>query len=75
MLNMDDQQHDFAVPRLNDRGWTVLADTGKPAPHDIYAAGERPPFDDDRYLVDGRSIVILASADRTNSEEESPSHE
>jgi isoamylase len=75
MLNMDDQQHDFAVPRLNDRGWTVLADTGKPAPHDIYAAGERPLFDDDRYLVDGRSIVILASADRTNSEEESPSHE
>jgi len=73
MLNMDDQQHDFAVPRLNDRDWTVLADTGKPAPHDIYAAGERPLFGDERYLVDGRSIVILASAERTNSEEERPS--
>jgi isoamylase len=64
MLNMDDQPHDFAVPMLEDRGWFVFADTDRPSPEDIAAPGEERPFDGDRYTVSGRSVVILASADR-----------
>jgi glycogen operon protein len=69
MLNMDDQQHDFAVPSLADRRWTVFADTAKPSPHDIHPAGECPLLDGDRYPVEARSIVILASTEGTDSEE------
>jgi glycogen operon protein len=64
MLNMDDNPHDFAVPVLEDRGWFVFADTDRPSPEDIAAPGEERPFDGERYTVSGRSIVILASADR-----------
>jgi glycogen operon protein len=68
MLNMDDAPHDFAVPQLPDRRWTQFADTAKPPPHDIYPA-DGPPFDGDRYPVEGRSIVILASTEGAESEE------
>jgi glycogen operon protein len=69
MLNMDDAPHDFAVPQLSDRLWTVFADTAKAPPHDIHPAGECPIHDGDRYPVEGRSIVILASTLSTDSEE------
>jgi isoamylase len=69
MLNMDDAPHDFAVPQLSDRRWTLFADTAKPSPHDIHPAGECPLIDGDRYPVEGRSIVILASTLSTDSEE------
>jgi len=61
---MDDNPHDFAVPPLDDRQWLLFADTAKPSPHDIAEPGEEEPFTGDRYTVSGRSIVILASADR-----------
>jgi len=64
MLNMDDNPHDFAVPPLDDRRWLLFADTAKPSPEDISAPGEERPYDGERYLVPGRSVVILASADR-----------
>jgi isoamylase len=64
MLNMDDSAHDFAVPQLDDRQWMLFADTAKPSPEDIAEPGEEKPFDGDRYTVSGRSVVILASADR-----------
>jgi glycogen operon protein len=69
MLNMDDSPHDFAVPPLTDRRWTIFADTGKPSPHDVYSPDERPSFDADRYPVEGRSIVILASTEGAETEE------
>jgi isoamylase len=64
MLNMDDATHDFAVPTLPDRRWLLFADTAKPAPEDISSAGDERPFEGDRYPVAGRSVVILASAER-----------
>jgi glycogen operon protein len=64
MLNMDDDTHEFAVPPLDDRRWLLFADTAKPSPEDISATGEERPFDGERYPVSGRSVVILASADR-----------
>jgi isoamylase len=64
MLNMDDNPHEFAVPPLDDRRWLLFADTAKPSPEDISPPGEERPFEEERYLVSGRSVVILASADR-----------
>jgi glycogen operon protein len=64
MLNMDDNPHEFAVPPLDDRRWLLFADTAKPSPEDISAPGEERPFEEERYLASGRSVVILASADR-----------
>ena len=64
MLNMDDNPHEFAVPPLEDRRWLLFADTAKPSPEDISAPGEERQYDGGRYLVSGRSVVILASADR-----------
>jgi len=64
MLNMDDNPHEFAVPPLDDRRWLLFADTARPSPEDISAPGEERPYDGERYVVSGRSVVILASADR-----------
>ena len=64
MLNMDDAPHDFAVPALQDRGWSLFADTAKPSPDDISSALEERAFTGERYAVQPRSIVILASTER-----------
>jgi len=61
---MDDNPHDFAVPPLEDREWLLFADTAKPSPNDIAEPGVEEPLAGDRCTVSGRSIVILASADR-----------
>jgi glycogen operon protein len=59
MMNMDSANHDFAVP--GDRRWGVFADTSKQPPDDVADLGRERPFEGERYTVEGRSIVILAS--------------
>jgi len=61
MVNMDDKTHDFAVPRDGGRSWLAVADTAKASPDDIAEPGQERPFEDERYAVEGRSIVILSS--------------
>ena len=61
MVNMDDKTHEFAVPRDGGRGWASFADTAKASPDDIAEPGKERPFEDERYPVEGRSIVILTS--------------
>jgi glycogen operon protein len=61
MMNMDDNPHDFAVPRTGEGRWLVFADTAKAPPADIAEPGQEPPFEGERCTVEGRSIVILVS--------------
>ena len=61
MMNMDDKTHEFAVPTERGRGWASFADTAKASPDDIAEPGKERPFEDERYAVEGRSIVILTS--------------
>jgi len=61
MMNMDDNPHDFAVPRDGEGRWLVFADTAKASPADIAEPGQEPPFEGERCTVEGRSIVILVS--------------
>jgi isoamylase len=61
MLNMDDKTHEFAVPTEGGRSWLAFADTAKASPDDIAEPGKERPFEDERYAVEGRSIVILTS--------------
>jgi glycogen operon protein len=61
MMNMDDKTHEFAVPTEEGRGWAFFADTAKASPDDIAEPGKERPFEDERYAVEGRSIVILTS--------------
>jgi glycogen operon protein len=63
MMNMDDADHDFAVPVDGDRRWILFADTAKASPEDIAEPGEAWPFEGERCTVEGRSIVILESQD------------
>jgi glycogen operon protein len=59
MMNMDSANHDFAVP--DNVRWGVFSDTSKEPPDDIADLGHERPFVGERYTVEGRSIVILAS--------------
>ena len=60
MMNMDDNQHAFAVPH-EGKSWLVFADTAKAPPDDIAEPGAERPFEGERCDVEGRSIVILVS--------------
>jgi glycogen operon protein len=52
---------EFRLPALPDgRRWHVAANTGMPAPQDIHPLGQEPPVGDpERFVVGGRSTVIL----------------
>jgi isoamylase len=62
ILNMDDQELDFELPRLAARGWRRAFDSGRAAPDDASDRGAEPPVDDDRvYRAGARSVVVLIS--------------
>jgi glycogen operon protein len=67
MMNMDDQERAFGLPSIEDRSWRVFADTSLPSPRDIAEPGRERALRGDTYPVEGRSIVILVSADRRRS--------
>jgi isoamylase len=63
ILNMDDQELEFELPRLDGRGWRRSFDSARPAPDDASDHGAEPPVDDDRfYRAGARSVVVLVSA-------------
>jgi isoamylase len=63
ILNMDDQELEFELPRLDRRGWRRSFDTARLAPDDASDPGAEPPVDDDRfYRAGARSVVVLVSA-------------
>jgi glycogen operon protein len=63
MLNMEGGTLDFDVPKLDGKRWKIFADTSKASPDDIAAEGQERDFTGETYAVEGRSVVILVSAD------------
>ncbi len=63
-LNMSWETKSFGLP-LAPQGlrWHVFANTGAPAPEDIWEPGTEPPLGDQRYiLATGRSVIVLFAA-------------
>jgi len=52
----------FQVPRRRG-GWLRIVDTYLPSPEDLVLPEEALPFSADTYLVEARSIVVLAAAE------------
>ena len=73
MLNMDDQDLDFELPRLPDRHWFRSIDTSRPTPDDIVIAGQEVVVEDAKYRVPARSSVILISKASPSVKEEAGS--
>lgn len=60
-MNMHWEMHGFELPLLPDGfSWHVFANTGMPAPNDIYEPGAEPLTDNQHEILLGpRSIIIL----------------
>ena len=61
MFNMYWENLEFEIPSLEDRKWYRVIDTAQPSPMDISENGQEQLIEDNTYLVDGRSIVVLIS--------------
>jgi glycogen operon protein len=61
LFNADADAVDFNLPpTLPGARWHLAVDTSGEAPHDLFAAGEEPPWEDSRtYHLSARSSVIL----------------
>jgi isoamylase len=63
ILNMDDQDIDFEIPGVEERGWRRAFDTSLPAPDDASERGAEPwVAHDGIYRAGARSAVILVSS-------------
>jgi isoamylase len=62
-MNMHWEAHWFELPRLPEgKQWHVAANTGAPAPEDVWETGHEPVLvDQNGILVGDRSVVILLS--------------
>jgi isoamylase len=61
MMNMDWNDLDFDIPKVDGRRWHRAIDTGATAPADIHPKGHEPLWEGDTYPVKNRSIVVLIS--------------
>jgi glycogen operon protein len=61
MANMYWDSLPMAIPAVPGRIWHRAIDTALPAPNDISDPCTSPPVHDDRYMVTGRSVVVLIS--------------
>ena len=62
MMNMGEGVAAFRLPVALGHVWKRVADTALQAPDDIVARGKGVTIEGDQYLVNGHSIVLLASA-------------
>jgi glycogen operon protein len=63
MLNMEDAPLDFEVPFLDGRTWRRAIDTSLAPPDDASDPAAGPAVTGGTYLLDGRSIAVLISAE------------
>ena len=61
ILNMDDGDLAFALPKVAGRRWMLAVDTGQDSPADIAAAGREQPVEGSTYRATWRSVVVLTS--------------
>jgi isoamylase len=64
MMNMFWETLEFQVPPMPGRNWHRVIDTSLASPHDISDPGREVVFTGDKYLVNGRSVVVLISTER-----------
>jgi glycogen operon protein len=57
MLNMDEQEAEFALPNLSGRRWHLAVDTAREP--GVWEPGGQKPIHDDRIKVGARSVVVL----------------
>jgi glycogen operon protein len=61
MMNMYWEPLTFDLPLVGDRRWHRAVDTSLASPEDIAADGRDVPVNENKYVVNGRSIVVLIS--------------
>jgi isoamylase len=61
MANMYWDAVPMAIPQVAGRIWHRAVDTALPSPDDIADPGMSPAIHDEKYLVSGRSVVVLIS--------------
>jgi glycogen operon protein len=61
MMNMYWEPLEFEVPQIKNRNWYRVVDTFLPALEDIAEKGEEVRINGNKYLVSGRSVVVLVS--------------
>ncbi|CAH2602366.1 Glycogen operon protein GlgX homolog [Rhodovastum atsumiense] len=61
MMNMSDHVIAFELPHIEGHAWGRVADTSLSPPDDIVGEGKAVPIGGNEYLVNGHSIVLLAS--------------
>jgi glycogen operon protein len=62
MMNMGDGVAAFELPKPVGYSWHRVVDTSLPPPNDIMASGAEVLIAGHSYLVNGHSVVLLASA-------------
>ena len=77
MYNMHWEPHEFGPPRPpKGRRWHVAVDTSLSQINGYYPPGEEPVAQDQRrYLVNGRSVVVLIGKAHEAEKEETPCQE
>jgi isoamylase len=61
MMNMYWEPLSFELPPVEGRHWYRSSDTSLPSPHDIADPGHEARIEGNKYVVNGRSVVILVS--------------
>jgi glycogen operon protein len=61
MMNMDEQELEFEVPKIENKKWFLFSDTSQNSPDDICEIGQEKPIESLQYRVKHKSIVILIS--------------
>lgn len=61
MMNMDDKELEFEIPKIENKRWFLFADTSQDYPNDICEIGQEKPIEESSYKVQNKSIVILIS--------------
>jgi glycogen operon protein len=61
LMNMHWECLPFDIPPVAGRSWVRLADTSLPSPEDIVDLEQAPAVTGEKYLVNARSVVVLAS--------------
>ena len=61
MMNMDHEPLTFDIPAIDGRHWYRFVDTWLPMSEDILERGHEKLYEEQQYLVNPYSIVILIS--------------
>ena len=65
MMNMYWDAIDFEIPQFDGLSWYRSIDTSLRSPEDIVDYDQQVKINDGRYVVTGRSVVVLLSRETT----------